>query len=166
MIPLAVRSPTLAALAGALMLLACSDGSEPPAPVPPTPPAVPPEMPPAVPREAPPAAEPPPGPGTGDASRGETQYAALCASCHGRGGGGAGPLAASLDPKPARHDDGHYMNGLSNDHLFTVIQRGGGAVGKSQLMGAWGGVLDDQQIRDVIAYIRTLAKPPYPSQGS
>ena len=31
-------------------------------------------------------------------------------------------------------------------------------------MGAWGGVLNDAQIRDVIAYIRTLAKPPYPSQ--
>ncbi len=158
MIPLPVRSPALAALAGALMLLACSDGSEPPGPLHPTTPAVPPE--------APPAPEQPPGPGKGDASRGETQYAALCVSCHGRGGGGDGPIAASLDPKPARHDDGHYMNGLSDEHLFAVIQRGGAAVGKSQLMGAWGGILDDQQIRDVIAYIRSLAKPPFPSQGS
>ncbi len=158
MIPLPVRTLALAALTGALMLLACSDGSEPPEPVPPTSRVVPPE--------APPTPEPPPGPGKGDASRGETQYTTLCASCHGRGGAGDGPLAASLDPKPARHDDGHYMNRLSNDHLFTVIQRGGGAAGKSQLMAAWGGVLDDQQIRDVIAYIRSLAKPPYPSQDS
>ncbi len=158
MIPLPVRSPALAALAGALMLLACSDGSEPPGPLPPTPPAVSPE--------APPAPGPPPGPGKGDASRGETQYAALCVSCHGRGGGGDGPVAASLDPKPARHDDGNYMNGLSDEHLFTVIQKGGAAVGKSQSMGAWGGILAEQQIRDVIAYIRSLAKPPYPSQGS
>ncbi len=158
MIRLPVRSPAPAALAGALLLLACSDASDPPGAGRPTSPV--------VPSEAPPAPKASPAPGKADASRGETRYAALCASCHGRSGGGDGPLAASLDPKPARHDDGHYMNGLSNDHLFTVIQRGGGAVGKSQLMAAWGGVLDDQQIRDVIAYIRSLAKPPYPSQDS
>ncbi len=149
------RTLALAALAGTLTLLACSDGSEPPAGVPPTPGTAPPETPP----------NPAPGPVEADASRGQAQYAALCASCHGRRGGGDGPLAATLDPKPAQHDDGAYMNALSDEHLFTVIQRGGGAVGKSQLMGAWGGVLSDAQIRDVIAYIRTLAKPPYPSQA-
>ena len=54
----------------------------------------------------------------------------------------------------------------SAEHLFSVIQQGGTAVGKSPLMGPWGAVLNDAQIRDVIAYIRTLAKPPYPSEGS
>ena len=29
------------------------------------------------------------------------------------------------------------------------------------LMAAWGGSLTDAQIRDVIAFIRTLADPPY-----
>ena len=156
MISLQARGFALAALAGLFMLVACSDGSEPAAGVPPTPPVAPPETPPA----------PAPGPAEADASRGEAQYAALCASCHGRRGGGDGPLAAALDPKPVKHDDGAYMNELSDEHLFTVIQRGGGAVGKSPLMGAWGGVLNDAQIRDVIAYIRSLAKPPYPSKGS
>jgi mono/diheme cytochrome c family protein len=53
------------------------------------------------------------------------------------------------------------MNALSDAHLFSVIQKGGPAVGKSQLMAAWGGALTDAQIRDVIAFIRTLADPPY-----
>ncbi len=151
MTSLPVRTLAWVVLAGVLGLLACSDGSDPPAPPPPPPPVAPPVT--------PPAPKPPPDPGKADASRGEVQYTALCASCHGRRGAGDGPLAASLDPKPARHDDGSYMNGLSDEHLFTVIQRGGAAVGKSQLMGAWGGVLNDAQIRDVIAYLRSLAKP-------
>jgi len=28
-------------------------------------------------------------------------------------------------------------------------------------MPSWGGSLDEKQIRDVVAYIRTLAVPPY-----
>jgi len=28
-------------------------------------------------------------------------------------------------------------------------------------MAPWGGVLNDQQIWDVIAYVRSLAQPPY-----
>jgi mono/diheme cytochrome c family protein len=44
---------------------------------------------------------------------------------------------------------------------MAVIKLGGPAVGKSPLMAPWGGTLDDQQIRDVIAFVRTLADPPY-----
>ena len=73
MIPLPVRISGLAALASALALFACSDGSEPPAPPSATPLVAPPETPPAVPPEVPPV------PDTGGASRGERQYAALCA---------------------------------------------------------------------------------------
>lgn len=112
---------------------------------------------------SPDAAAPPGEPGAGDAARGRPLYVTYCASCHGPAGAGNGPLAASLDPKPVDHTDGHYMNELSDAHLFTVIQQGGPAVGKSPLMAAWGGTLDDQQIRDVIAYVRSLAVPPHRS---
>jgi mono/diheme cytochrome c family protein len=53
------------------------------------------------------------------------------------------------------------MNALSNEHLFKVIKEGGAAVGKSPLMAPWGGALSDDQIRDVVAYVRSLAHPPY-----
>ena len=70
-------------------------------------------------------------------------------------------MALSLDPKPAHHSDGGTMNALSNDHLFKVVKEGGPAVGKSPLMAPWGGTLSDAQIWDVVAFVRTLAAPPY-----
>jgi mono/diheme cytochrome c family protein len=53
------------------------------------------------------------------------------------------------------------MNALSNEHLFRVIKEGGAAVGKSPAMAPWGGALSDAQIRDVVAFVRSLADPPY-----
>ena len=53
------------------------------------------------------------------------------------------------------------MNALTNDHLFQVVKFGGASVGKSPLMAPWGGTLSDAQIWDVVAYVRTLAVPPY-----
>ena len=74
----------------------------------------------------------------------------LCASCHGPRGAGDGPAGQNLEPRPARHDDGAYMNALSNQHLFRVIKEGGAALGKSPLMAPWGGALSDAQIWDVV----------------
>ena len=88
-------------------------------------------------------------------------FGRLCASCHGARGAADTPMAGALVPKPARHNDGNYMNGLSDEHLFQVIKNGGSALGKSPMMAAWGSSLTDAQIRDVIAFIRTLADPPY-----
>lgn len=97
----------------------------------------------------------------GDATAGAKHYASLCASCHGARGAGDGPVSAGLNPKPAAHTDGAYMNALSNEHLFLVIKNGGTAVGKSALMAPWGSMLSDDQIRDVVAFVRSLAEPPY-----
>jgi len=116
---------------------------------------------PAAPAAAPAPAAPAHEPGSADASRGAPLYAQYCANCHGPQGAGDGPMAQSLDPKPAHHNDGATMNALSNDHLFKVVKEGGAAVGKSPMMAPWGGTLSDAQIWDVVAYVRTLATPPY-----
>ena len=97
----------------------------------------------------------------GDMAKGKTKYLQLCASCHGAGGAGDGVASAGLNPKPAHHNDGNYMNPLSNEHLTKVITSGGPAVGKSPMMAPWGGALGAQGVQDVIAYTRTLANPPY-----
>ena len=145
-----------------LLLLGCGPAS---------PPAAAPKAP--APAKAPPAAEAPkpapaaPAPtpvvskGPHDPKAGEAIYAQYCASCHGARGGGDGPISASLTPKPAKHGDGSYMNPLSNEHLFKVVKEGGPSVGKSPMMAALGGSLSDEQIRDVVAFVRTLAEPPY-----
>jgi mono/diheme cytochrome c family protein len=152
--------------------LGCGGGEE-PAPAAPAPPPA------AAPVPAPeptPAAEPAPaapaeGAATGAASpfaciagnaeAGKAKYTMLCASCHGATGAGDGVASAGLNPKPAHHNDGAYMNPLSNEHLVKVITEGGPAVGKSAGMAPWGAALGSQGVLDVVAYVRTLADPPY-----
>lgn len=97
----------------------------------------------------------------GDITKGKALYLEHCAACHGKEGKGDGPDAKDLNPKPRNHTDGNYMNRLRDNYLFTVIKNGGQAVGKSDQMSGWGNILADQEITDLIAYIRTLAKPPY-----
>lgn len=91
----------------------------------------------------------------GNAAEGKTQYENICAACHGPSGKGDGVAAAALDPKPRDLSDAAYVSTLSNEHLYKVINEGGPAVGLSPMMAAWGGVLSEQQIWDVIAYIHT-----------
>ncbi len=97
----------------------------------------------------------------GDAKAGRELYNKWCVSCHGAAGKGDGPVAANLPVKPGNHTDGTRMNGLTDTYLLTIIKQGGQAVQKSQMMPPWGTQLKDQQIWDVIAYVRSLAVPPY-----
>lgn len=90
----------------------------------------------------------------GDAAKGKEIYTNTCVSCHGPEGKGDGVAAAALDPKPRNLSDAAYVSTLSNEHLYKVISEGGASVGLSPLMAAWGGVLSEQDINDVIAYIR------------
>lgn len=91
-----------------------------------------------------------------DAEQGKKLYGQFCASCHGQSGKGDGPAAAALNPKPRDHTSREYMAQMSDDEMHKVIKDGGAAVGKSPLMPPWGASLKDDQIKDVIAYIRML----------
>lgn len=99
----------------------------------------------------------------GDPKAGKARYDLLCSSCHGATGKGDGPAAAALSPKPRNHADGKYMNALTDKYLFDIIKGGGAGLGKSPLMPPWASQLNDQDIWNVVAYIRTLAVPPYKS---
>jgi len=94
-------------------------------------------------------------------AEGKKLYTAYCSSCHGDQGKGDGMAARSLPIKPKDHTDGATMNRLSDQNLTDTISKGGAAVGKSSFMPGWGGSLNEKQIRDIVAYIRTLAVPPY-----
>jgi mono/diheme cytochrome c family protein len=91
-----------------------------------------------------------------DAEQGKKLYGQFCASCHGQSGKGDGPAAAALNPKPRDHTDKEYMSKMSDDEMLKVIKNGGASVGKSPLMPPWGASLKDEQIQDIMAYIRTL----------
>jgi mono/diheme cytochrome c family protein len=97
----------------------------------------------------------------GDLKVGKIKYDANCVGCHGATGKGDGAAAAALNPKPQDHTDGKVMNALSDKYLFDIIKDGGAAMKKAPFMPASGKKLSDQEISDVVAYIRSLAIPPY-----
>ena len=92
---------------------------------------------------------------------GKKIYVTYCTACHGEKGKGDGMAAQSLPVKPADHTSGAVMNKLSDKFLVDLISKGGSAVGKSSFMPAWGSSFNEKQIRDIVAYLRTIADPPY-----
>jgi mono/diheme cytochrome c family protein len=97
----------------------------------------------------------------GDPKAGKAKYDANCVSCHGTTGKGDGPAAVALNPKPQDHTNGKIMNALSDKYLFDIIKDGGVSVKKSPIMQAFAKKLKDQEIWDMVTYIRSLANPPY-----
>ena len=86
-------------------------------------------------------------------------YATYCSNCHGVSGKGDGLAAKSLPVKPANHTDGKVMSQLSDQYLHDIISKGGSGIGKSPFMPAWGSLLKEQQIRNIISYMRSLSIP-------
>jgi mono/diheme cytochrome c family protein len=91
----------------------------------------------------------------GDAAAGETRFKQLCATCHGVSGKGDGPAAAALRPKPRDMSDAEWQASVDDAYLADIIKRGGAALGKSPLMTPFP-ALNEQQLKDIIAFIRTL----------
>ncbi|HEX9443829.1 MAG TPA: cytochrome c [Candidatus Binatia bacterium] len=96
-----------------------------------------------------------------DKAEGKKYYTTYCSSCHGESGKGDGAAAVSLPVKPADHTDGTVMNQIPDKVLFEIISKGGQAAGKSSFMPGWGSQLKEKQIRDIVAYLRSIANPPY-----
>ena len=84
-------------------------------------------------------------------------YEQTCALCHGTGGKGDGPTSQSLEPKPA--DLTVVVKKKSDAYLTKLITEGGPGVGKSPLMPSYKGILNDEQVRSVIQYVKRLAAP-------
>ena len=87
-------------------------------------------------------------------ARGAENYSLLCASCHGDGGMGDGPAAASLDPAPA--PVAHSSQMLGDDMLFWRISEGGAMAPFSSSMPAWKASLDEEARWDLVNYMRAL----------
>ena len=96
-----------------------------------------------------------------DADRGAEIYARRCVLCHGEDGDGLGPAAERLNPPPRDFTFGQYKikstgfdDIVPNDNdLFRMISDGM----PGTAMPGWGDMLSDQDIRDLIAYIKVFA---------
>lgn len=84
--------------------------------------------------------------------RGEAVFKANCILCHGVKGNGQGRASVLFDPPPA-----DLTKSEKNDEYKEMIIRyGGAAMGRSDKMPIWGQQLSDQEITDVVRYLRTL----------
>ena len=87
-------------------------------------------------------------------SEGAALFQANCASCHGAEGRGDGPAGTSLDPKPVNL--AAVQEDFSDAYLFWLISEGGATSPFNSLMPSWKSLLDEQQIWQVITFLRTL----------
>jgi mono/diheme cytochrome c family protein len=98
----------------------------------------------------------------GDPKKGKEKYMEnmRCSACHGDSGKGDGPAAFALNPKPRNYTDCAVMGKKPDAELFKVIKEGGPAVGLSPLMAPFGSQLNDKEVWDVVAFIRSIPNPP------
>jgi mono/diheme cytochrome c family protein len=89
----------------------------------------------------------------GDAQRGAALHLEHCVGCHGIDGK-AEVIVMHMDTQPKDQSDAAYMKGLPDEYLYLAICKGGLAVGKNHVMPAFGPYVSDQDIRDLIAWVR------------
>jgi mono/diheme cytochrome c family protein len=88
----------------------------------------------------------------------EDNYTAYCERCHGENGHGDGPSAVTLKTKPRNFGDCKRLRQISDDTMFNAIKRGGAYVGLSGDMPDWSTDLSDDEIHDLVVYVRTFCK--------
>ena len=114
----------------------------------------------AVQRETPPsdyANKTNPLAGNADAvAAGKAEFISLCQSCHGESGAGDGPAASALTPKPANLD--LTAKEASDAYMFWRISEGGSMAPFNSAMPAHKDTMSEEQIWQVISYVRTFAK--------
>lgn len=88
--------------------------------------------------------------------RGSIVFKTYCILCHGANGEGDGRASKIHDPKPANLT----LSFLTDAQKEIIIRKGGASVGRSAVMPAWGEHLTNEQITDVIAYLRKINQRP------
>ena len=88
-------------------------------------------------------------------------YRTYCVQCHGLDGNGKGINIRDMSVQPRDHTDAKAMSGRSDEMIFKVIKEGGPSIDKSVLMPPWGDTLSDDEIKDLVAYLRKLCKCSY-----
>jgi cytochrome c553 len=62
-----------------------------------------------------------------------------------------------MDETPKDQSDPNYMKQLPDAYLYLAICKGGAGIGKSYVMSPWGDFFTDQEIRNLIAWVRTFS---------
>jgi mono/diheme cytochrome c family protein len=89
------------------------------------------------------------------AGQGRSHYEEHCVVCHGPAGGGDGPAAGALRPRPTNFLDAGYMADQRPDWYHRALRRGV----PGSAMGGWDHRLDEDSRWDTVFYVWSLAVP-------
>jgi mono/diheme cytochrome c family protein len=93
----------------------------------------------------------------GDAEKGRELYQEKCVLCHGSHGEGW-DWSKKVDKPPVPVPDlAKVTSKRSDKFLFDVVKEGGEAVGQTRFMPPFGFQLSDQEVWNLVAYMRTLS---------
>ncbi len=101
---------------------------------------------------------PAPSPGaepSGGAERARGRFLASCAVCHGQDRRADTPIARLLDPRPRNFTDPIEMARVTDDRIYRAIKEGR----TGTAMSPWSGILNPEDIRRVVLYIRQAFPP-------
>jgi mono/diheme cytochrome c family protein len=89
--------------------------------------------------------------------QGKALFLKYCSVCHGVEGKGDGFNAFNLEPRPRDLSDKKYMSAFTEERLYHSIELGGRGMNKSPSMPSWGGRLNQQEMRYVVAYVQSMS---------
>jgi mono/diheme cytochrome c family protein len=96
----------------------------------------------------------------GNPRQGQALYEEKCVLCHG-GAGQGWDWSKKVEKPPVPVPDLSTVVPARDDaFLFSVVRDGGEAVGKSRFMPPFGFQLSDQEVWDLVAYMRSLKGKP------
>jgi mono/diheme cytochrome c family protein len=98
-----------------------------------------------------------------DQDQGKRIFYQQCVWCHADSTPAGPSNRSNVSPDPPLMNDGNTLNKESDVSLRKIIALGGSGVGKSAMMPPYGSTLSDEEINDLIAYIRVIAVPEYKS---
>lgn len=92
----------------------------------------------------------------GELKAGAKIYRQSCAVCHGPEGEGDGRIEFSSPPRDLT--DREALKTSSDWELYQVIKNGGEVLGLAPTMLPWDDLLEEEEILDVAAYVRSLSE--------
>ena len=88
------------------------------------------------------------------AVRGSIVFRTYCVLCHGADGRGDGRAAKLYTPRPANLT----VSPFGDAYKEMIIRGGGASMGRSSFMPPWGAELSEEQIQDLVIFLRELRK--------